>query len=93
MTINEIIEKHFNELEKMIVDTETISYNSNTDDDIFQDTLLKLLKKYKGQEDLPEDETLADIKKEISMAGFFKFKKMNSNTVYIEDIADFSTKY
>lgn len=92
MTINHIIELHYDELYHQFarIKDKAIA-QSRTDEDVIHDVMYVALKKYQNQ-DISEDEGLAYLKKALAMAKKFQKNKKSMDLILIENLKVFDNE-
>lgn len=87
MTIQEIIEKHYNILHRE-VDGEIVISQGRTSEDILQDACITAIRKFKHH-DIEEDEGLSYLKKVLFSEKHFSWKrKKNEILVFTDSLPD-----
>lgn len=86
MHINQVIEKHFNELGAMCRNTDKIISQERTSEDIFSDTIMVALNKYRNK-DVDEETALDYIKKTLLLEFYFAPKRFD-NIIYTDNLWD-----
>lgn len=86
MHINQVIEKHFNELSAMCRNTDKIISQERTSEDIFSDTIMVALNKYRNK-DVDEETALDYIKKTLLLEFYFAPKRFD-NIIYTDNLWD-----
>lgn len=89
MGINEIINRRYSELYKMLRDADKTLYESITVEDLFHEVLLTAMKKYKDK-DITEEEGFEYLKKTLLREILFskKRKKTLGLITYLPQIGD-----
>lgn len=84
MTIGEIIERHHQELLKMVKRRDVVISCNKTPMDVFQDVMVTAIQKYK-EDDINEAEGVAYLRKAVAMAMKFQYNKKDGKEVLIDD--------
>lgn len=88
MTINEIIEKHYNKLYSYCVKNNVVVSQSRTPEDILQDVCLTALRKFKN-ENITEEDGLKYLKKNIFTEKHFQYsRKKNELIIFTDSVPD-----
>ena len=87
MNIRDVITIHYNELYDMLRKKDLLISECKTEEDHLQDICLRAMNKYKDM-DITEEEGLAYLTKTLLMTFTFRWKKTDSNTVYLSDLPD-----